>query len=41
MKLVLMVFWGVMGHSSNEIGMSEVTVLGALLVLWVWEVGLP
>ena len=40
MRLVLVIFWGEMGHSSNEVGVSEVTVLGAPLVLWVWKVGL-
>ena len=35
-----MIFWGEMGHRSNEVGMSEVTDLRGLLVLWVWKVGL-
>ena len=35
-----MIFWGEMGHRSNEVGMSEVTDLRGLLVLWIWKVGL-
>ena len=35
-----MIFWGEMGHRSNEVGMSEVTDLRGLLFLWVWKVGL-